>query len=157
MSRSGVKWRNVGDNMFLGEYKHNLDAKGRITIPAKFREDLGDKLIITRGLDECLAIYTPEQMQEIYQQIRKLPNTSKLARQYTRTLTGRASNCDIDSQGRILIPSVLMKEANLTKECVFVGVADHVELWSKEIWDNYYQEASDSFEEIAEQITEFIR
>ena len=102
--------------MFMGEYAHNIDKKGRIIIPAKFREELGDTLIITRGLDGCLSIYTKEQWQLIYEQLMKLPSTKKDARMFVRMMTSKAAECEIDAQGRILIPSSLIKLADLTKE-----------------------------------------
>ena len=91
--------------MFIGEYSHNLDNKGRIIIPSKFREELHSSFILTRGLDGCLTIYSVEQWNKIFEKINKLPTTKKAVRQYTRVLTSNASECVLDNQGRILIPS----------------------------------------------------
>lgn len=142
--------------MFIGEYRHNIDAKGRIIVPAKFRDELGNSLIVTRGLDGCLTIYTIAQWQNIYEQLRKLPNTKKESRMYVHMVTSKAAECEVDLQGRILLPTPLIEEAKINKECVVVGVADHVEIWAKDRWDAYYSKASESFEEVAEQLTDFI-
>lgn len=141
--------------MFMGEYQHNLDAKGRIIIPAKFREELGDTMVVTRWLDGCLAIYTMEQWNELYEKLKTLPSTKREARRFTHMIMAKASECNLDAQGRIRLPNPLIKEAELTKECVVIGVSDHVEIWDKEKWDDYYSIASESFEDIAEELTEF--
>lgn len=142
--------------MFIGEYRHNLDAKNRIIIPSKYRDELGLNFIVTRGLDGCLTIYTMEQWSVIMEQLRKLPSTKKETRLYTHMLTAKATECELDKQGRIQLPSYLISEAHLEKECVVVGVSDHVEIWSNTRWDEYYQKASESFEDIAEQLTDFL-
>lgn len=143
-------------NMFIGEYAHNIDKKGRIIIPAKFREELGDHVIITRGLDGCLAVYTKEQWETIYEQLMKLPSTKKDARMFVRMMTSKAAECEIDAQGRVLIPSPLVKLAELVKECMVIGAANHVEIWSRERWEPVDEEANDAFEDIAESLTEFM-
>lgn len=142
--------------MFMGEYAHNIDKKGRIIIPAKFREELGDFIIITRGLDGCLSVYTKAQWEIIYEQLLKLPNTKKDARMFVRMMTSKAAECEIDNQGRILLPSPLIELAQLQKECMVIGAANHVEIWSKERWDPVDDEANDTFEDIAENLTEFL-
>lgn len=142
--------------MFLGEYAHNIDKKGRIIIPAKFREELGENVIITRGFDGCLSVYTLEQWQIRLQQALTLPSTKKDARTYVRMLAGKAMECEIDSQGRILIPVSLINHASLIKECVIIGCANYVEIWAKEIWKAIDEEANATFEEIAENLTEFL-
>ncbi|MEG0273720.1 division/cell wall cluster transcriptional repressor MraZ [Amedibacillus sp. YH-ame10] len=142
--------------MFMGEYAHNIDKKGRIIIPAKFREELGEQVIVTRGLDGCLTIYTNEQWQTIYEQLLKLPSTKKDARMFVRMMTSKAAECEIDGQGRILIPAPLIRIGELVKECMVIGAANHVEIWSKEKWDPVDDEANATFEEIAENLTEFM-
>ena len=142
--------------MFMGEYAHNIDKKGRIIIPAKFREELGDHVIFTRGLDGCLAVYTKEQWETIYEQLMKLPSTKKDARMFVRMMTSKAAECEIDAQGRVLIPSPLVKLAELVKECMVIGAANHVEIWSRERWEPVDEEANDAFEDIAESLTEFM-
>lgn len=153
MGKSGRKWVI---SMFMGEYQHNLDAKGRIIVPAKFRDDLGANMVVTRGLDGCLTIYTMDQWKTIFDQLRKLPTTKKESRMYIHMLTAKAAECQLDNQGRILLPANLIAEAKLSKECIILGVADHVEIWAKDRWENYYESASDNFEEIAETITDFL-
>lgn len=142
--------------MFMGEYMHNIDKKGRIILPAKFREELGSFVIVTRGLDGCLAIYTKSQWETIYNQLLQLPSTKKDARMFVRMMTSKASECEIDGQGRILIPAPLIKSVELVKECRIIGAANHVEVWSKEAWEPVDEQASASFEEIAENLTEFM-
>lgn len=142
--------------MFIGEYSHNLDAKGRLIIPSRFREELHTSFILTRGLDGCLTIYSINQWEKIFEEINKLPDTKKATRQYIRMLTANACECSLDNQGRILIPSNLAKGVNISKECVVVGANNHVEIWDKETWNTYLEEASKNFEEIAENLDDFI-
>ena len=142
--------------MFMGEYRHNIDAKGRMIIPARFRDELGNRFVVTRGLDGCLRTYTMAQWDAVFEQLKRLPSTKRETRMYIHMLTSKASECELDSQGRILLPAALITESGIEKECGVVGVADHVEIWAKERWDNYYDEASASFEDVAEQLTEFL-
>ena len=142
--------------MFIGEYQHNLDAKGRIIVPSKFRDELHTTFILTRGLDGCLTIYSLKQWGKMFEEVDKLPTTKKAARQYVRMLTSTATECTLDIQGRIQIPSFLSKPVNITKECVVVGANDHIEIWDKSTWDTYYTDASNSFEEVAENLSELI-
>ena len=135
--------------MFMGEYQHNIDAKGRIIIPAKFREELGSSMIVTRGLDGCLTIYTHDQWTQLVEKLKKLPSTKREARMYTHMIMSKAADCDLDSTGRIRIPLHLTKEAGLEKHCVLVGVNDHVEIWDQERWNTYYDLASENFEDAA--------
>lgn len=142
--------------MFIGEYSHNLDTKGRIIIPSKFREELHSSFILTRGLDGCLTIYSLEQWNKIFEEINKLPTTKKAVRQYTRVLTSNACECSLDNQGRILIPSNLSTPLNIKKECVIVGANDHIEIWNKDAWEAYFEEANASFEEVAENLSDLL-
>lgn len=142
--------------MFIGEFRHNLDAKNRIIIPAKFRDELGAVFVVTKGLDGCLSVYTQQQWTTVIEQLQKLPSTKREARLYIRSITSKATECECDTQGRIQLPVYLKSEASLEKECVIVGVAEHVEIWSKERWEGYSQVASDSLEDIAEQLTDFL-
>ncbi len=139
----------------MGEYQHNLDTKGRIIIPAKFRDELGDTMVVTRWLDGCLAIYTMEQWQSLYEKLQTLPSTKREARRFTHMIMAKASECTLDTQGRIRLPQPLIQEASLEKACVVIGVSDHVEIWDQEKWNEYYEVASESFEDIAESLTEF--
>ena len=142
--------------MFIGEYQHNLDAKGRIIVPSKFREELHTTFILTRGLDGCLTIYSLEQWDKLFEELNKLPTTKKNARAYIRMLTSGAVECTLDNQGRIQIPVFLSKPVNIVKECVVIGANDHIEIWDKATCDNYYLEASDNFEDVAENLSDLL-
>ena len=142
--------------MFIGEYQHNLDAKGRIVVPGRFREELHESFILARGLDGCLSIYSLKQWDKMFEEIDKLPTTKKAARQYIRMLTSTATECTLDNQGRIQIPAFLSKPVNIIKECVVIGANDHIEIWDKATWDSYYLDASNSFEEVAENLNDLL-
>ena len=142
--------------MFIGEYRHSLDNKNRLIIPSKYREELGTNFIVSKGFDGCLTIYTQQEWRIMFEKIKKLPMTKKQTRYYIHALTSKAVECDLDKNGRIQLPQTLVNEANITKECVVVGVDDHVEIWAEGTWEDYYKIASDSFEEIAEELTEFL-
>ena len=142
--------------MFIGEYHHNLDSKGRIIIPSKFRDELNTTFLLTKGLDGCLAIYDAEKYQKMIEQIAKLPSTKRDARSYSRTIASTSCECVLDNQGRIQIPSLLAMQASLKKECTIIGAFDHIEIWDKETWTNYFNDASDSFEEVAENLSELM-
>ena len=143
--------------MFMGEYRHTLDAKNRMIVPSKFRDELGDTFVITKGLDGCLTIYTQEQWLGMMEKLEKLPTTKREARLYIRSLTSKAIECSLDTAGRIQLPMFLKDEAAISKQCVIIGAADHVEIWSQERWNEYDQKASGSFEEAAETLTEFLQ
>lgn len=144
--------------MFMGEYSHNIDAKGRLIIPAKFREELGTKMIVTQGLDGCLSIYTLDAWAKIYASLQALPSTKREARAYVRILTSRACDVELDNQGRILIPSKLLQIAAIKKECIVVGAGEKVELWNKELWEAYMEDFDydSGLEELAESLTDFM-
>lgn len=138
--------------MFMGEFNHNIDAKGRMIIPSKFREELGESFVLTKGLDGCLSIYPSTEWEEFEQKLRSLPLTSKNARTFTRFFVAGATVCELDKQGRILVPSTLREYANLEKEVVLTGNLNRIEVWSKERWlenSNY-----DDMDNIAEELTE---
>ena len=139
----------------MGEYQHTIDIKGRMIVPAKFREELGSQFVVTRGLDKCLLIYPMEEWNEVEEKLKKLPLTKKDARAFTRFFFFFAVECDIDKQGRINIPQTLRTYADLDKDCVVIGVSNRVELWSKEVWETYFQESEDSFADIAENLMDF--
>ncbi len=133
--------------MFKGEYSHSVDAKGRIIMPAKFREILGDMFVVTKGLDGCLFVYPNDEWENIENKFREIPLTTKDARKFSRFFFAGAADCEVDKQGRVLIPSVLREFAGLNKEVVLVGVLNRIEIWSKERWqENEY----DDMDEIAE-------
>ncbi|WP_059170045.1 division/cell wall cluster transcriptional repressor MraZ [Bacillus sp. FJAT-27445] len=141
--------------MFMGEYHHNIDNKGRLIVPSKLRDNLGEMFIITRGLDRCLFGYPLSEWSLIEEKLKALPLTKKDARAFTRFFFSGATESEIDKQGRINIPAPLLDYANLQKECVILGVSNRIEIWSKQIWEEYFQESEDSFAEIAENMIGF--
>ncbi|CAM3696009.1 division/cell wall cluster transcriptional repressor MraZ [Mesobacillus zeae] len=141
--------------MFMGEYHHNIDNKGRVIVPAKLREHLGELFIITRGLDQCLFGYPLAEWEVIEDKLKALPLTKKDARAFTRFFFSGATESEIDKQGRINIPAPLLQYAKLEKECVILGVSNRIEIWSKAIWEDYFAESEESFAEIAENMIGF--
>lgn len=138
--------------MFMGEYNHSVDAKGRLIIPAKFRESLGEKFVVTKGLDGCLFIYSEEEWKNIEETFRNTPLTTKDARKFSRFFFAGAADCELDKQGRILIPANLREFAGLEKDVVLAGVFNKIEIWSKDRWmdeGNY-----DDMDEVAERMAE---
>lgn len=138
--------------MLLGEYFHNIDAKGRIILPSKFRSELGERFIVTKGFDGCLYGYSVGEWQNIEDKIKTLPQvTGKDVRNFTRFFFSNAIECEIDSQGRILISSSLREFAELTKEVAIIGVSSRIEFWSKAKWQEYNnnQDADDIAEKMA--------
>ena len=116
--------------MLMGEYHHNIDDKGRLTLPSKFREELGENFIVTRGLDECLFVYPMDEWNNISKKLNSLPFTKKNARSFKRFIFSGATAAEFDKQGRINITSLLVSYADLKKECVIIGVGDRLEIWS---------------------------
>lgn len=135
----------------MGEYHHNIDNKGRMIIPFKLRPELGDDFILTRGLDNCLFIYSKGEWNEIILKYKKLPNT-KEARNFMRFFLSGAIECELDKQGRIKIPSPLINYAQLKKECLVIGVNDRLEVWSKDLWDKFILENEDNLSDMADSL-----
>lgn len=134
--------------MFMGEYNHTIDQKGRLIVPAKFRESLGEQFVVTKGLDGCLFVYDEQEWAAFEEKLKTLPITNKEARAFVRFFLAGAANVEVDKQGRILLPSVLREFAKLEKDVVLVGVGSRVEIWSKECWDDTTN--FDDVDEIAE-------
>ncbi|WP_035807982.1 division/cell wall cluster transcriptional repressor MraZ [Jeotgalicoccus saudimassiliensis] len=141
--------------MFMGEYKHNLDTKGRIIVPSKFRELLDEQFVITRGLDRCLFAYTVDEWSRIEDKLKTLPLTKKDARKFTRLFFSGATSVEIDKQGRINIPQNLREYAGLSKDCTVIGVSSRIEIWDSAAWEDFYTESEDNFEDIAEDLIDF--
>lgn len=139
-------------HMFMGEYNHTIDAKGRLIIPSKFREVLGDEFVVTKGMDGCLFVFDNKEWQAFEEKLHTLPMMDKEARQFTRYFLAGAASVEVDKQGRILIPSVLREFAELDKEVVLVGVASRIEIWSKQRWEETSE--YDDMEEIAEHMSD---
>ncbi|WJH33082.1 division/cell wall cluster transcriptional repressor MraZ [Paenibacillus aurantius] len=141
--------------MFMGEYQHTIDDKGRMIIPAKFREALGATFVITRGLDHCLFVYPNSEWAVMEQKLKSLPLMKSDARAFTRFFFSGATECELDKQGRVNIPNTLVEHARLAKDCVVIGVSNRVEIWSKDVWEGYFQQSEESFNEIAEKLVDF--
>lgn len=140
--------------MFLGEYQHSLDAKGRLIVPSKFREGLGETFVATKGLDNCLFLYHIEEWEIIEQKIRNLPLTRGDVRAFARFFFSGACECEMDKQGRILLPLNLREYAEIERDVVIIGVGSRAEVWSKENWGKYAERAGDAYEEIAENLVD---
>ena len=139
-------------NVLMGEFHHTIDEKGRLIIPAKLRQDLGDTIILTRGLDKCLFVYRLEEWNKLVDQIKTLPFTKKDVRTFERAFFSGATECEFDRQGRINITSPLVSYADITKECVIIGANDRIEIWSQEGWDKFLENNSNTLEDIAENL-----
>jgi MraZ protein len=140
--------------MILGEYKHNLDSKGRLAVPAKFREKLGAGAIITRGLDRCLFIFGANEWETLVQKLVNLPLAQANSRAFVRLMLAGASDARVDAQGRILVPDYLRKYAGLKKQTVITGLYNRMEVWDEEEWQSYKQKTEASSDEIAEKLGE---
>ena len=138
--------------MLMGEFHHNIDDKGRLIIPSKFRTELGEKFIITKGLDRCLFVYSMNEWNKIIEKLSTLQFTKKNVRAFERAFIGGASTIEFDRQGRINITSPLVHYANISKECVIIGVNERLEIWSKEEFEKYMKENEESLEEITEDL-----
>ena len=139
--------------MFMGEYNHTLDTKGRLIIPSRYREALGDQFVVTKGLDGCLFVYPNAEWDAFEEKLKELPLTRKDNRMFVRHFLAGAAEVEVDKQGRILIPAKLREFAGLTKDVVFVGAAGHIEIWSQERWDGLSEE-EESMESIAERMAD---
>lgn len=137
--------------MFIGEYNHTIDDKGRIIIPSKLRNELGNNFIVTRGLDGCLFIYSSTEWNNIINKYKNLPDT-KEKRNFLRVFLSGATICEYDRQGRINIPQSLISYANLKRECIIVGVFDRLEIWAKESWNKFIDENTDNLSDIADRL-----
>ena len=139
--------------MFIGEYEHSVDVKGRIIMPSKLRENIGEKFIVTKGLDKCLFAYSKSEWTNFEEKLKTLPLTNKNARDFVRFFLSGAVECEIDRQGRFLVPANLRTYANIEKEIVIIGVGTRLEIWDKSSWTNYSSEENISADEIAENMT----
>lgn len=134
--------------MFMGEYNHTVDAKGRLIVPSKFREQLGDEFVVTKGLDGCLFVYENTEWKALEEKLNALPLTNANARKFSRFFLAGATTCEVDKQGRILLPAVLREFARIDKDAVLVGVGSWIEIWSRDNWNQ--SNTYDDMEEIAE-------
>jgi MraZ protein len=136
--------------MFMGEHSHSIDAKGRLILPAKFRDELGSSFIVTRGLEGCLSVYTMEAWQNFAQAMQKFTTSKGNVRAFKRFVFGSAAEVEFDRQGRILIPANLREYAKLEKDVIVLGTGDKVEIWSKAVFEEYNAKTVPEMEDIAE-------
>ena len=138
--------------MFMGEYNHTIDAKGRLIVPSKFREALGDTFVVTKGLDGCLFVYDNKEWNAFEEKLKSLPLTNKEARQFARFFLAGAAEVEVDKQGRILVPNILREFAQISKDVVLIGVASRIEIWSRERFEGIA--SFEDMDEIAEHMAE---
>lgn len=136
----------------MGEFSHSIDTKGRLIIPAKFRDQLGAQFVVTRGMDGCLFGYPMSEWEVLEQKLKELPLNKKDARAFVRFFYSAATECEFDKQGRVNLPQALSEHAGLEKKCVIVGVSDRIEIWSEDRWNNFAEGAEENFDEIAEKL-----
>ena len=156
MEESGTKWKITKSEvkpLLIGEYEHSIDTKGRLIMPSKLKEDIGEKFVVTKGLDGCLFVYSQEEWKTFEDKLRTFPLTNKDARALIRFFLAGAMECEIDKQGRFLIPGNLREFAGLEKEVVIIGVLNKIEIWSKDKWLKYSEEENNSADEIAEKMS----
>ena len=139
--------------MLIGEYEHSLDAKGRLIMPAKLRTDMGEKFIITKGLDGCLFVFSQNEWSNFESKLKELPLTNKNARDFVRFFLSGATECEIDKQGRFLLVNTLREYAEITKEIIIIGVGTKLEIWNKDKWKKYNSNENISADTIAENMT----
>lgn len=138
--------------MFIGEYHHTIDEKNRIIIPAKFRGELGKEFIVTRGIENCLFVYSLENWAKITTKLNTLPFTKKDARTFNRFFMSGATSVELDKQGRVNVTAPLIDYANIVKDCVIIGTGDRLEIWAQEAWNDFFNSTKDSMSDIAENL-----
>ncbi|VBB06228.1 transcriptional regulator mraz [Lucifera butyrica] len=141
--------------MFMGEYYHTVDNKGRLILPAKFRDDLGELFIATKGLDNCLFVYGREEWAILENKLKQLPLAKPEARAFVRFFFAGAAEMECDKQGRILLPNNLREYAKIDKDVVVLGVSNRIEIWDKSTWENYNNELAPTVTQIAENLVDF--
>ena len=139
--------------MLIGEYEHSLDAKGRLIMPAKLRQDMGEKFIITKGLDGCLFAFSQNEWLNFETKLKALPLSDRNARNFVRFFLSGATECEIDKQGRFLLVNTLREYAEITKEVIIIGVGTRLEIWNKDKWKKYNSNENISADTIAENMT----
>ncbi len=138
--------------MLIGEYRHNIDEKGRLIIPSKFRDDIGNSFVVTKGLDGCLFVYSLIEWEKIVTKLKKLPFTKKDARTFMRFFLAGATVCEFDKQGRVNLVNSLIEYADLKKECLIIGVNDRLEIWALDKYNNLMDENLEQLDSIAEHL-----
>lgn len=140
--------------MFIGEYHHNIDPKGRLAIPVKFRNELATGAVVTKGLDDCLFLYTKEEWEKLAEKLAQLPISKSNTRAFSRLMLAGAMDVEIDKQGRIMLPEYLRKYGNLKKQVVVAGLYNRLEIWDEARWDIYKQGTEKTSGDIAEALGE---
>ncbi|MDM8534372.1 division/cell wall cluster transcriptional repressor MraZ [Clostridiaceae bacterium HSG29] len=140
--------------MFIGEYNHKIDNRGRINIPSKLRYDMSERFYLTKGLDNCLFLFPEDEWKVFEEKLKTLPLTNRDARAFVRMFFAGATECVVDKQGRINIPNNLIKHSDIEKDVMIIGVGQRIELWSKENWDKYNEPDNISYDDIAEKMAE---
>ena len=141
--------------MFIGDFKHTLDAKGRVFMPAKFRDELAEGLVLTIGLDKCISVYTKEEFSRFREKLDATSITNKQARDFSRFFYGNACECELDKQGRITLPSNLIDYAKIEKNITVVGISTRIELWSTEKWEDEHNIENVCMEDLAENMAQY--
>ena len=141
--------------MFTGEYQHTLDAKGRVIIPSRLRDGLGERFFITRGLDHCIFAYPAEEFEVLQKKLKSFPMTKGDSRAFVRLILAGAMEVEIDKQGRVLVPQYLRDYAQVEKEVMILGVGERVEIWSEKAWKDYFTVIDGNYEELAEKMADF--
>jgi MraZ protein len=140
--------------MFIGEFQHSIDEKGRVAVPAKFRREISGGAIITRGLDKCLFVFTKKNWDTLAQKLVSLPLAQANSRAFVRLMLSGASEVRLDSQGRILVPDYLRKYAGLSRSAKIIGVHNRAEIWNGKTWDDYRKKTEIASDEIAEKMAD---
>ncbi len=138
--------------MLMGEFHHSIDDKKRLIIPSKFRNELGNSFVITRGIEKCLYVYSTQEFEEIVNKLKEIPFTKKDARNFMRFFLSGATTVEFDKQGRITIPTTLTTYANIVKDCVIVGTGERCEIWDNDSWNEFYLSTKDNMSDIAEKL-----
>ncbi len=140
--------------MFIGEYKHNIDEKGRLAVPAKFRDALKDGAVVTKGLDNCLFLYSRQEWKKKAEKFANMPISQSKARAFARHMLAGAMDVEFDKQGRVTLPGYLRKFGNLEKKAIIAGLYDRLEIWDEDVWEKYKEGPESETEDIAEALGE---
>lgn len=140
--------------MFIGEYTASIDDKGRVSIPSKFRQGLGSTVVVTRGLDSSLFLYTLEEWKKLAEKLASLPISTANTRAFSRLMLAGAMDCEVDKQGRIILPAYLKDFAKISKKVVVAGLYSRIEIWSEELWSSYKEQTEKESNQIAEALGE---
>ncbi|WP_423364505.1 division/cell wall cluster transcriptional repressor MraZ [Mycoplasma sp. P36-A1] len=141
--------------MFIGQYNNNMDVKKRLTFPAKLRAQIEGNVVLTRGLDGCLSVYTIDAWEQVANKLAALPTTKVQARAYARMVLSNAAEIEFDKNGRINIPNHLCELAKLSKSCIIIGAGNHMEIWDETRWLEYNESLEESFDDLASELIDF--